>query len=111
MKANLKTGDEVRVDPNYRVRLKFFPIRNPAKHYLDDVPELPWEKVGGQDQALQAIKDAIELPLLHSELFQSSARDTERFFALWPARLRQDASSAKPRLQSDKTAPGKTATR
>jgi proteasome-associated ATPase len=70
MKATLKSGDEVRVDPNYRVALEVLPHPQSREHYLDDVPELPWEKVGGQDQALQAIKDAIELPLLHGELFQ-----------------------------------------
>ena len=63
MKATLKSGDEVRVDPNYRVALEVLSHPQSREHYLDDVPELPWEKVGGQDQALQAIKDAIELPL------------------------------------------------
>ena len=53
------------------------------EHYLDDVPELPWEKVGGQDQALQAIKDAIELPLLHGELFQKFQHATPKGFLLY----------------------------
>jgi proteasome-associated ATPase len=47
------------------------------------VPELPWEKVGGQDQALQAIKDAIELPLLHGELFQKFQHATPKGFLLY----------------------------
>src|SRR5207248_10105644 len=67
MKTGLKSGDEVRVDPNYRVALELLPHPQAREHYLDDVPELPWEKVGGQERALQAIKDAIELPLIHAE--------------------------------------------
>ena len=63
MKAKLKAGDEVRVDANYRVALEVLARPQSREHYLDDVPELPWEKVGGQDEALQAIRDAIELPL------------------------------------------------
>jgi proteasome-associated ATPase len=83
MKANLKTGDEVRVDPNYRVALEVLSHPQSREHYLDDVPELPWERVGGQDQALQAIKDAIELPLLHGELFQKFQHATPKGFLLY----------------------------
>jgi len=83
MKTALKFGDEVRVDPNYRVALEVLSHPQAREHYLDDVPELPWEKVGGQDQALQAIKDAIELPLLHSELFQKFQHATPKGFLLY----------------------------
>jgi proteasome-associated ATPase len=83
MKSKLKAGDEVRVDPNYRVALEVLAHPQAREHYLDDVPELPWEKVGGQDQALQAIKDAIELPLLHSELFQKFQHATPKGFLLY----------------------------
>ena len=83
MKATLKSGDEVRVDPNYRVALEVLAHPQSREHYLDDVPELPWEKVGGQDEALQAIKDAIELPLLHGELFQKFQHATPKGFLLY----------------------------
>jgi proteasome-associated ATPase len=83
MKASLKSGDEVRVDPNYRVALEVLTHPQSREHYLDDVPELPWEKVGGQDQALEAIKDAIELPLIHGELFQKFQHATPKGFLLY----------------------------
>jgi proteasome-associated ATPase len=83
MKATLKSGDEVRVDPNYRVALEVLTHPQSREHYLDDVPELPWEKVGGQDQALQAIKDAIELPLIHGELFKKFQHATPKGFLLY----------------------------
>jgi len=83
MKATLKSGDEVRVDPNYRVALEVLSHPQSREHYLDAVPELPWEKVGGQDQALQAIKDAIELPLIHAELFQKFQHATPKGFLLY----------------------------
>jgi proteasome-associated ATPase len=83
MKASLKSGDEVRVDPNYRVALELLSHPQSREHYLDDVPELPWEKVGGQDQALQAIKDAIELPLMHGELFQKFQHAAPKGFLLY----------------------------
>ena len=83
MQATLKSGDELRVDPNYRVALEVLSHPQAHEHYLDDVPELPWEKVGGQDQALQAIKDAIELPLIHGELFQKFQHATPKGFLLY----------------------------
>src|SRR5213082_1428180 len=83
MKATLKSGDEVRVDPNYRVALELLTHPQARDHYLDEVPELPWEKVGGQEQALQAIKDAIELPLIHGELFEKFQHATPKGFLLY----------------------------
>src|ERR1700756_3995888 len=65
--SSLKSGDEVRVDSNYRMALEMLSRTKSDEHYLDAVPDLPWEKVGGQEQALQAIKEAIELPLLHAD--------------------------------------------
>ena len=82
-KSNLKSGDEVRVDPNYRMALEMLTSSKTQEHYLDVVPELNWEKVGGQEQALQAIKDAIELPLLHVDLFKKFQHATPKGFLLY----------------------------
>ena len=82
-KSALKSGDEVRVDPSYRMALEALPHPESRDHYLDNVPELPWEKVGGQEAALQAIKDAIELPLIHGELFKKFQHATPKGFLLY----------------------------
>src|SRR5204863_6497551 len=73
----------VRVDSNYRMALEMLSSPKSHEHYLDNVPELPWEKVGGQEAALQAIKDAIELPLLHAGLFQKFQHATPKGFLLY----------------------------
>jgi proteasome-associated ATPase len=83
IKQSLKTGDEVRVDANYRMALEVMRRPKSEDHYLDQVPELPWEKVGGQQEALQAIKDAIELPLLHADLFSKFQHTTPKGFLLY----------------------------
>src|SRR5437667_2645347 len=82
-KSTLKSGDEVRVDSNYRMALEMLSSTKSHEHYLDNVPELPWEKVGGQEAALQAIKDAIELPLLHVDLFKKFQHATPKGFLLY----------------------------
>src|SRR5216110_3566516 len=81
--SNLKSGDEVRVDSNYRMALEMLSSTKSEEYYLDNVPELPWEKVGGQETALQAIKDAIELPLLHVDLFKKFQHATPKGFLLY----------------------------
>ena len=81
--SNLKSGDEVRVDSNYRMALEMLSSTKSDEYYLDTVPELPWEKVGGQEAALQAIKDAIELPLIHPDLFKRFQHATPKGFLLY----------------------------
>src|SRR5947208_2840941 len=81
--SNLKSGDEVRVDSNYRMALEMLSSTKSDEYYLDTVPVLPWEKVGGQEAALQAIKDAIELPLLHPDLFNKFQHATPKGFLLY----------------------------
>jgi proteasome-associated ATPase len=83
MQETLKAGDEIRVDPNYRIALEVLAHPHSQDYYLDNVPELPWEKVGGQDSALREIRDAIELPLLHEELFAKFQHSTPKGFLLY----------------------------
>ncbi len=83
MKEKLKAGDEVRVDANYRIAIEVLARPHADEYYLDTVPELPWEKVGGQKQALAAIRDAIELPLLHPELFARFQHSRPKGFLLY----------------------------
>jgi proteasome-associated ATPase len=82
-KTALKQGDEVRVDSNYRMALEMMSAPGSREHYLDNVPELPWTKVGGQERAIEAIKDAIELPLLHPHLFEKFQHATPKGFLLY----------------------------
>lgn len=68
--AKLKSGDEIRIDPSFRVAIELLSSQEKKEFYLEAVPVLPWSNVGGQKEAILAIKDAIELPMLHPELFE-----------------------------------------
>lgn len=81
--VSLKTGEEVRIDPGYRVALEKMPHTETKDYYLEEVPELPWDKVGGHDDAIQAIKDTIEMPVLHPELFERFQYSTPKGFLLY----------------------------
>lgn len=66
----INTGDEVRMDPSGRVALEHFPRQESRDYFLEQVPEIPWEKIGGQEQAIKLIRDTIEYPLLYPEIFE-----------------------------------------
>jgi len=69
MDVDIKPGDEVRLEPAGKVAVEHYQHRESRDYFLEAVPELPWEKVGGQEAAIRLIRDVIEQPLLHPELF------------------------------------------
>jgi len=68
--VDLKAGDEVRIDSSLHVAIEKLEDNKAKSHLLDEVPTVTWEQIGGQTEAIAAIKKAIEYPLLHSETFQ-----------------------------------------
>ena len=83
MREKLKVGDEVRTDSNFRVAIELLNRPETQEYYLEAVPEISWSQVGGQAEALTAIKDAIEMPLLHAELFARFQHQTPKGFLLY----------------------------
>ena len=83
VRESLKAGEEVRIDPLFRVALEKMPHSEVKDFYLEEVPDLPWEKIGGQKDAIQAIKDTIEMPVLHPELFKRFQYSTPKGFLLY----------------------------
>ncbi len=67
--VDLKPGDEVRVDPSLRFAIEKMEERKTKRHVLDEVPRVTWEQIGGQQEAITAIRKAIEYPLLHGQTF------------------------------------------
>ena len=81
--VELKIGDEVRTDPSMRVALERLPSKESKEHFLEEIPPMPWERIGGQQEAIRAIRDAIELPALHPELFEKFQHSTPKGFLLY----------------------------
>ena len=80
--AKLKPGDEVRIDSNSRVALEYLAAKETDAYALEAVPDIPWSKVGGLDETIQRIKDTIELPILHPELFERFQYSAPKGFLL-----------------------------
>ncbi|HLK16684.1 MAG TPA: AAA family ATPase [Fimbriimonadaceae bacterium] len=67
--VTIRAGDEVRLDPSGRIALEHNTKSETRDYFMENVPELPWEKVGGQNDAIRLIRETIEQPLLYPEIF------------------------------------------
>lgn len=67
--AKLKANEEIRIDSNFRVALERLEVQEVKDYFLEEVPQVPWTKIGGLADTIQLIKDTIELPILYPDLF------------------------------------------
>lgn len=81
--VDLKVGDEVRVDPSMKVAIERLTSSDSKEYFLEDIPAMPWTRIGGQEEAIRAIRDTIELPALHPELFEKFQYSTPKGFLLY----------------------------
>ncbi len=81
--VELKAGDELRIDPGHRIAIEKLDDRKAKTHVLDEVPTVTWEQIGGQQEAISAIRKAIEYPLLHAEAFQQFKFTQPKGFLLY----------------------------
>ncbi|MEO6183111.1 MAG: AAA family ATPase [Verrucomicrobiota bacterium] len=82
LKEKLKPGMDIRLDANQRVALEVIGVGKRIERSLETVDELPWSSVGGQDEAVQAIRDTIELPFIHRDLFKRFEHTVPKGFLL-----------------------------
>ncbi|MFT7473169.1 MAG: proteasome-associated ATPase [Verrucomicrobiales bacterium] len=65
----LKAGDSVLIDPRSNMILEKLPRPGVEDLVLEEVPDVCYADIGGLDEQIEQITDAIELPFVHSELF------------------------------------------
>lgn len=82
-KEKLKPGLEVRLDSTQRVALEVIGVGKRIERSLETVTELPWSGVGGQDEAVKSIRETIEMPFLHADLFKRFDYSVPKGFLLY----------------------------
>src|SRR5690606_28527741 len=82
-KEAIKPGTEVRLDANQRVAVEIIGRGKRLDRTLTTVEPLTWNDVGGQADAVRAIRDTIERPLLHPELFRRFKHTVPKGFLLY----------------------------
>lgn len=67
--TELKAGDRVMTDASGLVALAVLPGRDDNDLVLEEVPDVSFDDIGGLETQIGQIRDAVELPFLHHDLF------------------------------------------
>ncbi len=65
----LRSGDQMRFDPRSNLLLEKLPRPEVEDLLLEEVPDISYSDIGGLDDQIEQIADAVELPFLHQDLF------------------------------------------
>jgi proteasome-associated ATPase len=66
---HLRSGDFVRLDTRTGLVLEKLPRPEVEDLLLEEVPDISYADIGGLDEQIEQIADAVELPYLYAELF------------------------------------------
>jgi proteasome-associated ATPase len=69
LQGPLKAGDSVLVDARSNYALEIVPKAEVEQLVLEEVPDITYDQIGGLEDQVEAIRDAVELPYLHADLF------------------------------------------
>src|SRR3954449_1818557 len=69
----LRAGDHLLMDGRSGLLVERIPRPEVEELVLEEVPDVTYDDVGGLDDQIDAIKDAVELPYLYSEMFHEHA--------------------------------------
>ncbi len=67
--VHLRAGDAVLMESRSQLLVEKLPRPEVEELVLEEVPDVTYADVGGLDEQIEAITDAVELPYLHRELF------------------------------------------
>jgi proteasome-associated ATPase len=65
----IRAGDTLLMDPRSALLLEKLPRPEVEELVLEEVPDIAYEDIGGLDEQIEQIADAVELPFLHQDLF------------------------------------------
>ncbi|MCS6285247.1 MAG: proteasome ATPase [Nitrospira sp.] len=65
----LSVGDHLLYDPRSGYVIEKLPKSESEELVLEEVPDVDYEHIGGLQKELEHVRDAVELPFLHAELF------------------------------------------
>jgi len=71
--VHLRAGDTALMDTRSALLLEKLPRPEVEELVLEEVPDIDYADIGGLDEQIEAITDAVELPFLHQDLFRDYA--------------------------------------
>jgi proteasome-associated ATPase len=68
--APLRAGDSLMIEPRSAYAYERIPKSEVEELVLEEVPDVDYHDIGGLDRQIEQIRDAVELPFLHADLFR-----------------------------------------
>ena len=68
--ATLRSGDSLLLEPRSQYVYERIPKTEVEELVLEEVPDIDYEDIGGLAAQIEEIRDAVELPYLHADLFR-----------------------------------------
>jgi proteasome-associated ATPase len=65
----LRSGDSLLLDAKSGYALEKLPKPEVEELILEEVPDVTYDDIGGLDTQIEALRDAVELPFIHADLF------------------------------------------
>jgi proteasome-associated ATPase len=69
LQERISVGDHLLYDPRSGYLLERLPKSEVEEVVLEEVPDITYEDIGGLQEQLEQVRDAVELPFLYPELF------------------------------------------
>jgi len=66
----LRAGDSLMIDTRSAYAYERIPKSEVEELILEEIPDIDYRDIGGLDGQIEQIRDAVELPFLHAELFR-----------------------------------------
>jgi len=66
----IRAGDSLLLDPRSQYVFERIPKAEVEELVLEEVPDIDYEDIGGLGPQIEEIRDAVELPYLHADLFR-----------------------------------------
>src|SRR4029079_14030364 len=79
----LRGGDHLLMDGRSGVLVERIPRPEVEELVLEEVPDVTYDDVGGLDDQIEKIKDAVELPYLYAEMFQEHVLEPPKGILLY----------------------------
>jgi proteasome-associated ATPase len=79
----LRAGDSLLLDTKSGLVIERLPKPEVEELILEEVPDISYEDIGGLDGQIEEIRDAVELPFLHGNLFKEHQLDPPKGILLY----------------------------
>ncbi|MDQ3951946.1 MAG: proteasome ATPase [Actinomycetota bacterium] len=79
----IRAGDSLLLEPKSGHVLEKLPKPEVEELILEEVPDVSYEDIGGLDGQIEEIRDAVELPYLHGDLFREHQLDPPKGILLY----------------------------